>query len=84
MSEQPNFIPEIWAGTIQREFWEPSPLFKMSVMYSRRGHYVSAPRWVRRCLPRRGWVWDESEDAFAARMAAMPPVVIRTVRGDAA
>ena len=84
MSEPQTFIPEIWAGSIKRELLKPSPLFQMSVMYSRRGHYVKVPRWVRRCLPRRGWVWDESSAEFAARIAAMPPVVIRTVRGDAA
>jgi hypothetical protein len=71
-----SYIPNVWAESLLAQsahFSHIAEILRRPDPYSRRGHYLNLPRWVRRMLPRRGWVWDESKRDYAARVAELPP-----------
>lgn len=73
--ERIQFVPDVWADPILEKARRSllASLVIPADPYARRGHYVRAPRWVRRFLPRRGWRWDETAAQHAERVAALPP-----------
>lgn len=71
--ESVNYIPDVWTDEVLKQRAVTSVLATLRDPYVRRGHYRRAPSWVRRLLPRRGWVWDESKREFERRVALLPP-----------